>query len=344
MKFRIFALVLPAFLLSAEEPSLTARLSRSIPFSEDFSVHPVPRFRGKALGGCDNTRSRIRLWDSRGSQVLDRPLQLPGASKVSITDVAVSSDGNIAVAASTMSSLGQAAGVITWLNSQGDLVRAVVTTPFAVRRVMFARDGTLWALGREHDARFNDVREFDLLRRYDSHGRFFQSALPRSVFPFNRISPSDDALLNIAGESITVLSITSSMWVTLSLDGRITGQGTWSREDLSKIGWISGMASTPEGGLFVSVEMPQGGATVPVRPAARKVDACRHITDSRRGPGADPPGERRYIPGCANHAIRFAALDSGYIIGCWEATEQITGMRLLSPVMSLRLPCRADFR
>ena len=249
MKMTIFLIVLFT-LLGAEVPSM-ARLDHVTAFDKDFSQQPIPRFRNKFVVGYDRGHTRLRMWDAAGNAVLEKELNLPGAAKVAISDIAVSSEGTIAVSASAYSASGQGSAVIAWLNPRGELIRVVVTNPFAARRVAFAPDGTLWAFGRVFDENLRDAAHYSLLQRYDSDGRWIKSALPRSSFPTGGGAPYTNCFLTVTGDRIAVVSVTASEWVELSLEGEVLGRWPW-KLDPDVI--FTGVALTPNGMLFASLE------------------------------------------------------------------------------------------
>lgn len=249
MKVTICLIVLSTF-LGAEVPSI-ARVDHVIAFEKDFSQQPIPRFRNKFVVAYDRGHTRLMVWDATGNAVLERELELPGAAKIGISDIAVSADGTIAVSASAYSASGQGSAVIAWLNPRGELIRVVVTNPSAARRVAFAPDGTLWAFGRTFDANLRDAAQYSLLQRYGSDGRWIKSALPRSSFPTGGSAPYTDCFLTVTGDRIAVVSVSASEWVELSLEGEVLGRWPWKIDPDAR---FTGVALTPNGTLFASLE------------------------------------------------------------------------------------------
>jgi len=109
----------------------------------------------------------------------------------------------------------------------------LTTSPFAAGHVVFAADGTLWALGRVHSANYDDEPEYDCLRHYDTTGKLIGSALPRSSFAPGRIGPASESLLTASADRIGVVSLTSQEYAEISpTTGEVLGH--WKVPNLSR--------------------------------------------------------------------------------------------------------------
>jgi hypothetical protein len=247
MKITTFLTVFSSLLCGQAPP--VAQVDHTIAFERDFSKQPIPRFRNKFVVGYDSGHTHLMIWDAKGNDVLNRELALPGAAKVSISDIAISSDGMIAVSASAYSGTGHGSAVIAWLNLRGELIRVVVTNPSAARRLAFAPDGSLWAFGRTFDADLKDVPQYSMLQRYSADGRLIKSVLPRSIFPAGGDAPYTECYL-AAADRIAVVSVSAAEWIELSLEGEILGRWPWKTGP----GIITtGVALTPNGALFATL-------------------------------------------------------------------------------------------
>ena len=237
-----------------EEPDV-ARVERSIPFTKEFAGQPIPRYRNGHVVTYDATKSRALVWDSSGKSVMDRQLELPGASRVSITGLAVAPDGSV-VAAASVTDASQRGSVIAWMESSGTVRQVVVTSPFVARHLAFALDGSLWALGRVHDNQFDDEADYPVLRRYDSRGRLAQTALPRSSFAAGRIGPTQDSLFAVSKHRLAVVSLTAREWVEVAHSGEVVARWALS-VDPSDI--LTGVGLTDQGDLFASIQRNEYG-------------------------------------------------------------------------------------
>jgi hypothetical protein len=243
----VFALILPA------QSNISARLERSMPFGADFSNRPLPRFQNGVLAGTDSTRTRVTLWSADGRSLLDVPLNIPGAAKTIVADVAVSGTGEIAAGVSNISHLGQVGPAIAWLDARGAIQRVVAVPSFGIRRLVFAADGTLWALGREFDSNLRDVPDYSLLRHYDAQGRLLGSALPRSLFPQGQVDPANTSYLITDGDRLIVVSITAARWADVSSTRRVKTISSWDTSTFPGEGFVTGIAAA-NGELFATAQ------------------------------------------------------------------------------------------
>jgi hypothetical protein len=126
---------------------------------------------------------RIYVHDRAGKLIANAVVEIPNAIQTDLSDAAISQEGEIAVGGGARSSDGKASTFIAWLGKNG-LVRTLVrTTPYTARRLCFADDGSLWALGFERDVTGMETWDYRALRQYSRDGAMVMSALPRSAFP-----------------------------------------------------------------------------------------------------------------------------------------------------------------
>jgi hypothetical protein len=164
-------------------------------------------------------------------------LTLKDAGHINLTDVAVSSSGEIATIGSA---LGNDRGTIFVARIARDRQSQVVTPvwPYCPMVVTFAPDGTIWTIGHLKDEENTRAVAFHVLRRFDSSGKLLGSTI-----------------LNVAGDRTDETSYLRSSqdrigWLTrggeyieFSLDGteiaRYDGPGAAERD-------ITGVALSPE--------------------------------------------------------------------------------------------------
>jgi hypothetical protein len=74
--------------------------------------------------------------------------------------------------------------------------------PFAPRRLAFSSDGSLWALGKVHDDKYDDAPNYDMLRQYDSDGILVKTVLPNTAVPGS--PPASTGVLRLQKDPILI--------------------------------------------------------------------------------------------------------------------------------------------
>lgn len=231
-----------------------AVIEQDLVVTRSFSNKPLPRFGDGFLLAYDFENATVWSSDRTGRVFLNEvKATLPDVTRMQIKDVTASANGMVAVTGTAFHRDGSLVSVIVWINSSGEAVRAVRTTPFAALRITFAKDGTLWAMGRVHDHEFNPVPGHQILRRYDQEGRLIRTLLPEQTFSSPRRHPADGGFLLAAADRIGVYSVAANEWVEVSLEGEILGR--WhTPPQPSRDVMITGAALTASGDFYLSMQ------------------------------------------------------------------------------------------
>jgi len=169
-----------------------------------------------AANGSGRVSLQCRIWPER-------------SSTVHIMDLSASPEGGFAVAFTALNNAGAPAGFIAWLEETGKTGKLVQLDSAGAFKISFAKDGSLWALVRQHDEFYNDATGYDMLRHYDQNGTLVGTALPRKIFTRKQYPDGPHASLSVSRDRIGVYIAPSRTWVELSLSGEILGH--WSLPD-----------------------------------------------------------------------------------------------------------------
>jgi len=256
-------------------------------FGRDNTGKPGPRFSNGYTIFYDRDQQSIVAYDSSGVIRTQSTLSLPDAARIMINDVTASKLGTIAVSATAVSrDEQQVAFVLIWIRADGQMERAVRTTPFGARKVAFDDNGHLWAFGLLQNEHRRTVAEHDTLREYDAQGVLVQSTLPRSQFTNCSAHPAGrSALLVSNGSRLGVYSQDCQAYIELTPSGQFIAG--WNLLPLGTVkiafgglsssgtfywgGFDSGDGSSPgravvyrldrASGSLVPVELPDGAAS-----------------------------------------------------------------------------------
>lgn len=158
-----------------------ARARRTFTYERDvetaFVWRNIPRWNGEILVGYENNHSSgpvIYTIDRVGRR--DEALfVLQDGSQINITDIAASSDGEIAIVGSAFTA--DTRGTTFLGRIATDRKQQTITRlwPYCPRVVTFAPDGTVWTIGNLKD--FENTRDLarNVLRRFDRTGRMLGS-------------------------------------------------------------------------------------------------------------------------------------------------------------------------
>jgi hypothetical protein len=251
-KFRVIGCALA---LTGGMGASSPKVEKSATIPWEFGNQPIPEYQNGLLLARDTDHRTVRFFDTTGKLRGHVVLSVPDAAVTSTRSMAAAPDGGVAVAASVKNADGASASVIIWLNASGGVERVVRTTPFAAFHLAFAGDGTLWAVGREHDTRFEHTAEHNILRRYDRQGRVVSSLLPKTSFhvPPGPWHPASQSWLTASGDRVGFYSVTAGEWVEASLSGEILGR--WKPGGIKPGEDVLGVALTTSGGVYVSTQI-----------------------------------------------------------------------------------------
>ncbi len=175
-------------------------------------------------------------------------LALPGYSSVRIRGITSSPAGVLAVNASLSDPRLGSASAIVWIAPGGEILRVVGTSPFAASGIAFSADGSLWALGRVHDANDRNAPRYDMLRQYNAQGELVRTALASDAFGPQPLRTSE-ALLSVAGERILIYFRSERMFAEVSTNGSLVGR--WKVDPFPAIE-VTGAALASSGEIYAT--------------------------------------------------------------------------------------------
>ncbi len=168
----------------------------------------------------------IYLHSADGKQLFEFGVSIPASVETTITDVAVSSAREVAVAGGAATSDGRHSGFIAYSGMKAGSISVVRTWPFVPRRICFGIDGTLWALGWELDATGTEHVAYDVLRQYGRDGKLLKSALPRNILSVARSAGIvQESQLASSGKAVGIYSEQTNEWLEVSIEtGLLVGR------------------------------------------------------------------------------------------------------------------------
>jgi hypothetical protein len=215
---------------------------------------PAFKFENGVVVTRHNGTAKISRWSESGAPLPVIDSSIAGVSKLVTNDVAVSTTGAVGVAATAASAENRLTSVLIWISPEGKILKVVEVPTFGIRKITFASDGTLWAVGREYDSNWNDVADYPVIRQYDQASRLIKSVLPRSTFVNSGLAPHMDCHVISSGDRIGFLSMSKHEWIEISLDGNILGR--WTIPALSKGQALTSVAfGTKSGEPWVSIQV-----------------------------------------------------------------------------------------
>jgi hypothetical protein len=208
----------------------------------------------------DRPTATVSLFDRDGRRLPDLTLNsVPGITRVTIRNVALSPDGAVVVAASCYSAEAQVVSALIWADLSGKITKVVRTSPYAALSLAFASDGTLWTAGREHGANKSSLPGHHIVRQFDSTGKMLQSLLPVESFPTPKgvYHPADLVEMTpLRGGGIGMWIPASSEWIEISRSGAYSRMKLPVDDDGSEI--VTGVALAEDGNLVLSVQPVSG--------------------------------------------------------------------------------------
>jgi len=155
-------------------------------------------------------------------------IALDGGKVLNYQDAAAGPSGTVfAATGSGLSADGGRTGLIAFFGPESKAPVIVQLPGTAVFRIVFADDGTLWALVRQYDSAFQELPEYNLLRHYDSNGKLLGAAVPRSSFKKtldDRKVPMYIPSLTASHDTIGLYLDKVETWMELAYDGSMKGQ------------------------------------------------------------------------------------------------------------------------
>jgi hypothetical protein len=204
-----------------------AQHAREVEMAVSLYHKPVPKWENglMLLYQYDVQPPEVSIFNNEGRMLMKASIVVPEAARVWIEGTAASSEGTVVVAGPAMKTDGAVVASITWLTNKGNIERVVRTSPFAARRLCFASDGTLWAVGRERSEDGTTEPPHNILRHYDKNGQMIGSFLPSTDFTqYNQEPPAEDSFLMATTDRIGLYSASSRVFVELDYSGRVMGR------------------------------------------------------------------------------------------------------------------------
>lgn len=219
----------------------------------DIRNRPIPNFQNGFVISFDPSLADVWLLDKSGNRVGSVRLTIPEAFVERVTWAAAAPDGHIAILASAATADGKFAPLIAWMDSSGRLDKIVRTNPFAAHRIVFADDGTLWAVGHLFNEQgTTDVPKHDVVWQFGSDGRLLRSFLPSDSF--SKRWPSTPSWLTASAGKIAVFFESTKEWAEIdSSSGKLLGR--WSVA-LPAGAVVGGIAITSSGTAIIKADSP----------------------------------------------------------------------------------------
>ncbi|HEY3824980.1 MAG TPA: hypothetical protein VGL82_10490 [Bryobacteraceae bacterium] len=191
--------------------------------------------------GADAYLVSVDLYSSEGSLVYRASAHAPDGSRVSISNVAVDSDGSLAAAvdykmpcqAPENGVAPRRAGGIALIDRTGNQSGFIDTgCNYWTTQVAFGLDHSIWTLGYLGNAKRDLAADYLTLRHYSPAGQELGAFLSRDSFPH----PSDAHMeplilpetglwsLRVVNEQVEVMLPRADLWIEVSPDGREKGR------------------------------------------------------------------------------------------------------------------------
>ncbi len=239
--------------LLAQTPLRLSRPEKTVVVNWNFAHQGVPKWERGVLLDHGVEDGKIVVIGVDGQVKLQTTVGPPGAQKVRISDVTIAPDGGFVAAIGVAAETGESRAYLAWLDAAGRMQKLQPLENAAAVGVEFARDGTLWALIRKHDADDNEIAGYDMLQHYSADGTTIGSALPRQSFPIDATYPAWFPCLRATKDRVGFLSNGTNEWVEVSPnDGKLLGrwglQAEWGARGMR----IDSAAMTPEGDVYLN--------------------------------------------------------------------------------------------
>jgi hypothetical protein len=182
----------------------------------------IPKWERGHMLNVDMETATVYAANEYGQTTMQARIWPADAVRVLVYSIAISPNQTFAVEASAFNAAGESASLLAWLSASGKIERLVQLGPAAAMRLCFADDGTLWALVRVHDDKFEEVSSYDMLRQYDTNGKLIRTALPRKMFP-GRDYPGYLSDMSAITDRIGIYVAGAQTWIEISNGGDILG-------------------------------------------------------------------------------------------------------------------------
>lgn len=220
------ASILLATLAQAVGSEKVSTPNRIVSVSQDESDQLMPFWsRGYVIYlGVEDGSVTVYSADTESAKIAFQTRIWPaGTSIVRMHTASAAPSGIFAVGGTAFTGGGSGSGFIAFLGpGRNPLLVQLPNTGIAA--LVFADDGTLWALVRQIDSSLNELSAYDLIRHYSVEGRLLGTAMPRSAFAGATKGVTHSAAsMTASRDTIGVYLDRAGIWAELSNDGSIRG-------------------------------------------------------------------------------------------------------------------------
>ena len=255
--FRLLLCIMSFQLLGLGQTSgfrLAPASKDEIPLNYDSSGGPSPKWENGyflAVRLQPDYAIPVIAFDSHGSKLFESSLSLDGVARIHPDGLAISPSGSFVISGTAFGADGSFISFIAWLDRTGKVVRVVRLDRFSATAMCFSGEH-LWTVGRAITYPSQaEAPDHDIIRIYDSQGRFEKSLLPRSTFPAETFHPGRLAFLASNGSKVVFFSGELGYLVQLSQDGIVLDQKT---APLPTSPLVSGLAISTSSDILMSCQ------------------------------------------------------------------------------------------
>ncbi len=238
-------------------------LDSEVTIEENLLNKPIPKWIDGSLVVLDNSSGSqigISLFDRNGRKVSAMQFTVPGATYFSARSFTRSRDGYLALCGSISDAEGRHSNFVALMPPDGGGTKVVRTSSYAVLRVAFASDGTLWTQGREYKPRAEGEAprktlaetlkpDAAVFRQFDKTGKSLRSVHPQSEMDAPVALWSSSSVFTAVGDRIVFYSSEARQYIEILADGTVTHVKNLSLPNDER---ESGFAVTEKNELYIS--------------------------------------------------------------------------------------------
>lgn len=226
--------------------------ARRMPLTGDLADKPMPRWRDGALVVADSAHGShigISTFDRNGRAGARVAFSIPGASYITVRDVARDPQGALALCGTSADPEGRSGTYVAWISAGASETHIIRTSPFVVTRVVFGHDGTIWTQGFEIRPREPGeaprTRLADALkggapafRQFDRSGKMLRALISQSEIADADALVTSNSIFEAVGDRIVWYSAVARDYLVISAAGvqRIRDLALPNKEELSGSG------------------------------------------------------------------------------------------------------------
>ena len=196
----------------------------------------------------------LYIWDSQGHMVAEPHIWFDGSIEMCLTSVQVTSPKSLLVAGYAKKSDGTDAFFIAESDLAGRLGRVVQVSPYIVRHVCMASDGTVWAFGNRRSSHSYLLRHFDLDKGY-LEGFLTSAAFAGDPnhWPAGSVSGQYPVFLTCGADRVQILSGHTQEWIELDTKTKAITRYTMKPVPEFPDAVPFNLAQLDSGGVFASI-------------------------------------------------------------------------------------------